>query len=89
MQSPPPPNSRRNLDGLKSYRKKRGEVFSQLPPRERVVARQLLNKYEHQHGARLSQRKRALLKACAASNSRRVGDKSWSRSMRRRKGWRL
>jgi hypothetical protein len=74
------------LDGLKSYRKKSGEVFSQLPPRERVIARQLLNKYAHRHGPRLSQQKQALLKACAASNSRRVGNKSWSRSMRRRKG---
>jgi len=49
----------------------------------------LFNKYVHKHrGPGLSQPKQALLMACAASNAKRVGDKSWSRRIRRLKGWR-
>jgi hypothetical protein len=88
--SPPPqPAPGRRLEGLKSYRNTNGDRFSQLPPRERFIAQQLLNKYLHKHrGPRLSQPKMALLMACAASNVKRVGDKSWSRRMKRLKGWR-
>jgi hypothetical protein len=88
--SPPPqPAPGRRLDGLKSYRNTSGERFSQLPTRGRFIAQQLFNKYLHKHRApRLTQPKMALLMACAASNAKRVGDKSWSRRMKRLKGWR-
>jgi hypothetical protein len=88
--SPPPPASRRRLGGLKSYRHTSGDLpFSHLPPRERLIARQLFNMYLDRHrGPGLSQPKMALLMACAASNVKRVGDKSWSRRMKRLKGWR-
>jgi len=70
------PASRRRLDALKPYRNKSGDLpFSHLPPRERFIAKQLLNKYLDRHGgSRLSQPKQALLMACAASNAKRVGD---------------
>jgi hypothetical protein len=49
----------------------------------------MFNKHLHKHrGPGLSQPKRALLMACAASNAKRVGDHSWSRRMKRLKGWR-
>ena len=88
--SPPAhPASRWRLMGLESYRNTNGERFSQLAPRERFIAQQLFNKYLHKHrGPGLSQPKRALLMACAASNAKRVGDNSWSRRMKRLKGWR-
>jgi hypothetical protein len=92
MFSPAPANPRRRLEGLKSYRKKRksknsGERFSNLPPLIRCFAEQLYINYLHKHrGYRLTQQKRAQLKACAASNSRHVGDRSWGRRMRRLKG---
>ena len=88
--SSPPPAPRRRLEELKSYRHTSGELpFSHLPPRERLIARQLLNKYLDRHrGPGLSQPKQALLMDCAASNAKRVGDKSWSRRMNRLKGWR-
>jgi hypothetical protein len=83
------PASRWRLEGLKSYRNTNGERLSQPSPRERFIAQQLLNKYLHKHrGPGLSQPKRALLMACAASNAKRVGDNSWSRRMKRLKGWR-
>ena len=88
---PPPPNPRRRLEGLKSYRNTTsGDLpFSHLEPRLRVIARQLLNKYEQRHrGPGLTQQKWALLAACAASNARRVGDSSWAHRMWRLKGWR-
>jgi hypothetical protein len=91
--SPPPPaNPRRRLGGLKSYRKKSknsGEPFSNLPPLVRCFAEQLYINYLHKHrGPRLTQQKRALLMATAASNARRVGDRSWARRMWRLKGLR-
>ena len=59
---PSPPASRRRLDGLKSYRKNSGELFSRLPPRERYIAQQLFNKYVTRHrGPGLTQPKQALL----------------------------
>ena len=90
ISSPPPPAPRLRLEGLKSYRNTSGELpFSHLPPRERFIARQLFIKYLDRHrGPGLSQPKQALLMACAASNARRVGDRSWSRRMKRLKGWR-
>src|SRR5215469_3156924 len=63
--SPPQPASRWRLDGLKSYRNNSGELFPQLPPRERFIAWQLLNKYLDRHrGPGLTQPKQALLMAC-------------------------
>ena len=50
--SPPPPNPRRRLDGLKSYRKNSkntGEPFSHLPPLERCFAEQLFSNNLHKH----------------------------------------
>jgi len=91
---PAPANPRRRLDGLKSYRKKRksknrGERFSHLPPLIRCFAEQLYINYLHKHrGPRLTQPKRALLKACAVSNAWRVGNSFWGRRMRRLAGWR-
>jgi hypothetical protein len=82
---------RRRLEGLKSYRNTSGGdlPFSHLRPRERVIARQQVNKYEQKHrGHRLSQPKGALLMAAAASNARRVGDRSWARRMWQLKGLR-
>jgi len=89
LTSPPlPPAPRRRLGGLKSYRNKSDEPFSRLSPVEKFIAWQLFGKYLHRHrGPRLSQPKCALLMACAASNARRVGDRSWSRRMKRLKGW--
>ena len=91
---PAPANPRRRLEGLKSYRKKRksknrGERFSNLPPLIRCFAEQLYINYLHKHrGPRLTQQKRALLKACATSNAWRVGNSFWGRRLRRLKGWR-
>jgi len=87
--SPPPdPAPRWRLYGLESYRNRSDEPFSRLSPVEKFIAWQLFGKYLHRHrGPRLSQPKCALLMACAASNARRVGDRSWSRRMKRLKGW--
>jgi hypothetical protein len=90
---PPPPAPRWRLDTLtKAYRHKTSGAdhlpFGYLEPRRRFIARQLDNKYVAKHGPRISQPKAAVLTACAASNSARVGDKFWAHSMRMRKGWR-
>jgi len=86
---PPPPAPRWRLEGLKEYRGKEGQPPAGLSAAERFIAQQLFNKYLWQRrGMRLSQPKRALLAACARSNAKRVGDNSWSRRMKRLKGWR-
>jgi hypothetical protein len=67
-------------------------VFEQLPRSIQQVAwgiyQKALRTHVQRYGYPASQPKRALLWACAVSNAQRVGDHSWSRRMKRLKGWR-
>jgi hypothetical protein len=80
--------SRTGLQGLRQYRRKHaaGE-FASLPPELRWKARQLLNRYLARHRHHLTGPRIAALCACAASNVRRLGDRSWARRMWRLKGY--
>ena len=92
LRSLPPPPCRR-LDVLEAQRGRRGgTVFEQLSPYLQQQARRICHKslrtHVQRYGFRASQPKSALLWASAVSNAQRVGDSSWSRRMRRLKGWR-
>lgn len=78
--------SRTGLHGLRQYRRKDCEEFASLPPELRRPARQLLNKYLARHKHHLTLPRIASLHACAASNVRRLVDRSWARRMWRLKG---
>jgi len=80
--------SRTGLRGLREYRRKQpaGE-FASLSPELRWKARQLLNKYLDRHKYHLTGPRIAALCACAASNVRRLGDRSWARRLWRIKGY--
>jgi len=78
--------SRTGLQGLRQYRRKNGGEFASLPEELRWPARQLLNKYLHRHRHHLTGPRIACLIACAASNVRRLGDRSWARRMWKFKG---
>jgi hypothetical protein len=52
------------------------------------IYRKALLTHHQRYGIPVGQPKRALLWACAVSNAQRVGDNSWSRRMKRLKGWR-
>jgi|SRR5271169_5563990 len=76
------------LSGLRQYRNRSGERFSNLPPDLRWKAERLLAKYMTRHRWHMTPTRYAALIACAASNVRRVGDRSWARSLWRLKGYR-
>jgi hypothetical protein len=80
--------SRTGLRGLRQYRHpKDAEEFASVPPELRWRARQLLNEYLHRHRHHLTPTLIASLYGCAASNVRRLGDRSWARSLWRKKGY--
>jgi len=81
--------SRTGLRGLRKYRRKNKntEEFVSVPPELRWEARQLLNKYLAGHRHHLTPVLVASLHACAASNVRRLGDRSWARRLWRIKGY--
>jgi hypothetical protein len=88
---PPPPRQR--LGALKAHREgHRNTVFEQLPRTIQQLAMRIYHKalgtHVQRYGFPAPQPKRALLWACAVSNAQRVGDNSWSRRMKRLKGWR-
>jgi hypothetical protein len=76
------------LAGLRSYHKREGDRFSNLSPELRWKAERLLSKYVERHRWHMTPTRYAALVACAASNVRRLGDRSWARSLRRLKGYR-
>jgi hypothetical protein len=79
--------SRTGLRGLREYRRKNAGEFDSLPPELRWKARQLLNRYLARHKHHLTGPRVAALFACAASNVRRLGDRSWARRLWRLKGY--
>jgi hypothetical protein len=79
--------TRQGLAGLKKYPHP-GERFVSLPLELRRVAEGLLHKYYQRHRSHMTPARYALLVACAASNAKRVGDRSWARRMLRLKGYR-
>jgi hypothetical protein len=79
--------SRSGLAGLKRYGHG-GPRFGSLPPDLRAVAQRLLSGYMVKHAHHLTPARYASLVACAASHARLVGNRSWARSMWRKKGWR-
>jgi hypothetical protein len=76
------------LPGLRSYHNRDGDRFFSLPPDLRCKAEELLNKYLASHMWHMIPTRYAALVACAASNVRRLGDRSWARSLRRHKAYR-
>jgi hypothetical protein len=91
LQTSPPPHQR--LEALRaSCNRNRATVFERLPRSLQQQAWSIYHKalrtHRQRYGFSASQPKRALLWACAVSNARRVGDNSWSRRMKRLKGWR-
>jgi hypothetical protein len=88
-----PAASRRRLTALREHSDGcRRRVFEQLPRSLQQLAwgiyQKALRTHVQRYGFRAGQPKRALLWACAVSNAQRVGDSSWSRRMKRLKGWR-
>ena len=77
---------RRGLRNLRRYHGKDREPFASLPPELRWEAQQLLNKYLYVHRRHLTPARIAALHACAASNVRRLGDRSWARRLWAKKG---
>ena len=83
-------NSRNGILGLRKYHRS-GKGLEGLPPDLRYKAQGIISRAiarAKAKGRRLSQERFALLTACAISNARRVGDRSWSRRMLRLKGYR-
>jgi hypothetical protein len=80
--------SRTGLQGLRQYGRKDAGEFDSLPQELRRSARQLLNSYLDRHKHHLTGPLIACLHGCAASNVRRLGDRSWARRMWRLKGYR-
>ncbi len=76
------------LPGLRQYRNLSGERFSNLPADLRWKAERLLSKYVARHQWHMTPTRYAALVARAASNARRLGDRSWARSLWRLKGYR-
>ena len=81
-------HSREGINGLRRYGQRPEESFGTLPLKLRPVARRLLEKYLSRHFHRMTPALYASLHATATSNARRVGDRSWARSMWRKKGYR-
>ena len=81
-------DSHTGLAGLRQYRNRSGERFSNLPSDLRWKAERLLSKYLARHQYHMTPTRYAALVACAASNVHRLGDRSWARSLWRRKGYR-
>jgi hypothetical protein len=79
--------SREGLSGLQQYRRKDSGLRA-LPPGLRYKAQQLYSYYMHNHRRHLTQQRCALLLACACSNAKRLGNRSWARRMWRLKGYR-
>ncbi len=79
--------TRTGLRDLRRYHHKDSQPFASVPPELRSQAQQLLNKYLYRHRRRLTPALIACLHACAASNVKRLGDRSWARSLRRKKGY--
>ncbi len=79
--------TRQGLRGLRQYGHP-GDRLGALPPELRSQAERLLKKYLTRHGWHMTGPRYAALVACAASNAKRVGDRSWARGMRRLKGYR-
>ena len=79
--------SRTGLCGLRQYRRKNCEEFASVSPELRFKARQLVNKYLARHKHRLTPTLIASLYACAASNVKRLGDRSWARRLWWKKGY--
>ncbi len=79
--------SRQGLKGLHSYRRKRSGLEA-LPSELRWQAQQLYSRYLSKHRGQLTQERCALLLACACSNVKRLGDRSWARRLWRLKGYR-
>ena len=82
-----------SLSGIEALRKnyRGGSAFDSLPPALRCKAELIWSNSlarARAEGRRLSQPEIALRKANAVSNCVRVGDRSWSRSMLRQKGYR-
>ena len=91
LQTSPPPRQR--LEELRASSNSNGAtVFERLPRslQQRVwgIYDKALHTHVQRYGIQASQPKRALLWACAVSNVQRVGNNSWSRRMKRLKGWR-
>jgi hypothetical protein len=80
---------RSGIPGLRRYYRK-GKGLAGLPPYERFQAQRNLSRSlarAKDEGRQLSQPEIALRIANAISNVRRVGDRHWSRKMRRLKGF--
>jgi hypothetical protein len=76
------------LDGLRHLPRSGG--LASLPPPVRFDANRIISRSRARakaEGRHLSQPQTALLIARAVSNAKRVGDRSWSRKMRRLKGY--
>jgi hypothetical protein len=83
-------NSRTGIRGLRKHYRA-GSQFDYLPVALRLKAEAIWSKSiarARAEGKHLSQAEIALRKANAVSNCVRVGDRSWSRSMLRHKGYR-
>jgi len=83
-------NSRTGIRGLRKYYRGNSQ-FDSLPLALRLKAEAIWSKslaWARAEGRRLSQAEIALRKANAVSNCIRVGNRSWSRSMLRQKGYR-
>lgn len=79
--------TRTGLKGLRQYPHP-GDRFTSLPFDLRPNAQRLLNRYLKRHRHHMTPALYASLHATAASNARRVGNRSWARRMRRLKGYR-
>jgi hypothetical protein len=81
------PPSRTGLRGLRQYRRPNGEEFASVPPELRPRARQLFNRYLARHRHHLTPTLIASLHGTAASNVKRLGDRSLARRLRWMKGY--